>query len=211
MWTLVGVILASYAVQSLLLTDATVVAYAESPADLARGRWVTLITSLFIHAGWVHAGSNAIGALAFAAPAARYLGLGPKGALGFFLLFLACGVAANLGYDLVHWRSTTLVVGASGAVSGLLGASMRLSEHRTRLSPLTNRTVLVSSLAWIGVNWLFGVLHYSPGIGRVNLAWETHVIGYFAGLLLIGPFGALFAAPPKAEDESGEGSIQSEA
>jgi len=44
------------------------------------------------------------------------------------------------------------------------------------------------------------------------VAWEAHVIGFFCGLLLIGPFGLLFGQPPAPEEEpqDGDGSIQSE-
>ena len=117
-WTIAGVILASYGVQSLLLnSDAAVLSLALVPADFARGHWTPLITALFIHGGWAHAGMNAVGALAFGAPAARYLGLGPKGAFGFFLLYLVCGVLSSLGYALLHLHDTAPMAGASGAVS----------------------------------------------------------------------------------------------
>src|SRR6185437_739250 len=101
-WTIAGLILASYGFQSLLLTEDQALVFALVPAELARGYWLPLITALFIHGGWAHAGMNAVGALAFGAPAARYLGLGPKGAFGFFLLFLVCGVLSSLGYALLH-------------------------------------------------------------------------------------------------------------
>jgi membrane associated rhomboid family serine protease len=213
-WTIAGLILASYAAQSLLLTtDQAVLAFTLVPAELFRGHWTPLITALFIHGGWAHAGMNAVGALAFGAPAARYLGLGPKGAFGFFLLFLVCGVLASLSYALLHLHDVAPMAGASGAVSGLLGASMRLVDRRSRLSPLATRSVVASTFAWIVINAVMGMLHYAPGIGEVNIAWEAHIAGYFAGLLLIGPFGALFGQPPEDEDsagEDGDGSIQSE-
>jgi membrane associated rhomboid family serine protease len=205
-WTIAGVILASYGVQSLVLSDDAALDWALVPDDLFRGHWAPLITALFIHGGWAHAGMNAIGALAFGAPAARYLGLGPKGALGFFLLFLTCGVLASLGYALLHMHDLQPMAGASGAVSGLLGASMRLVEGRWRLSPLATRSVVASTAAWIVINGVMGALHYAPGIGDVHIAWEAHIVGYFAGLLLIGPFGALFGQPPP---EDSDGSIES--
>lgn len=211
-WTIAGVILGSYALQSLLLSDEGVLALALVPADLARGQWAPLITALFIHGGWAHAGMNAVGALAFGAPAARYLGLGPRGAFGFFLLFLACGVLSSLGYALLHLHDVQPMAGASGAVSGLLGASTRLVDQKRRLSPLATRSVVASAAAWIVINAVMGALHYAPGIGEVNIAWEAHIVGFFAGLLLIGPFAALFGQPPEDEDAEGEdsdGSIQS--
>lgn len=208
-WTIAGVILASYAAQSLLLTDQAALAFAVVPARLMRGDWPPLITALFVHGGWAHAGMNAVGALAFGAPAARYLGLGAKGALGFFLLFLACGVLSSLGYALLHLHDLQPMAGASGAVSGLLGASTRLLERRTQLAPFATRTVVASTAAWIVINGVMGALHYAPGLGDVNIAWEAHVIGYFAGLLLIGPFAILFRQPPLPQGEDSDASIES--
>jgi membrane associated rhomboid family serine protease len=211
-WTIAGLILASYAVQSQLLSDAQVLLFAMVPAEVTRGFWPPLLTALFIHGNWAHAASNAVGAVAFGAPAARYLGLGPKGASGYFLLFLVCGVVASLGYALLHPHSVTPVAGASGAVSGLLGASMRLADRGRRLSPLATRSVIASTAAWVVVNGVMGVLHFDPVLGEVRLAWEAHIIGYFAGLLLIAPFGALFGEPPPEDQDEGEnsdGSIQS--
>ena len=208
-WTLAGLILASYGVQSLVLGDDAALAYALVPAQLTHGDWPPLITALFIHGGWAHAGMNAVGALAFGAPAARYLGLGPKGGLGFFLLFLTCGVLASLGYALLHLHDLAPMAGASGAVSGLLGASTRLVERRSQLSPLATRPVVASTAAWIVINAVMGALHYAPGIGEVRIAWEAHIAGYFAGLLLIGPFAALFRQPPPPPTEDGDDSIQS--
>ena len=143
-------------------------AFALVPADLLRVIGA-LITALFIHGGWAHAGMNAVGALAFGAPASRYLGLGGRGVVGFFLLFLVCGVLSSFGYALLHLHDTAPLAGASGAVSGLLGASTRLIERRTRLSPLATRTVVASTFAWIVINAMMGVFHYAPGMGEVRV------------------------------------------
>lgn len=200
-WTIAGLILGSYAIQSLSLDlSAAARGYGLIPADLARGRWSTLFTALFIHGGWAHAGMNALGALAFGAPAARYFGLGARGAAGFFLLYMVCGVLSNLGYAAAHPGDVTPLAGASGAVSGLLGASIRLIEHRPGLSPLASRTVVASTAAWIVINALMGVFHYAPGLGDVQVGWEAHIAGYFAGLILVRPFAAAFREEPVAED-----------
>lgn len=193
-WTLVAMILGAYALQSWTMDVSTAARdYALSPAELAQGRWPPLFTDLFIHGGWAHAGMNAAGALAFGTPAARFLGAGARGTLGFFLLYILCGVISNLGYAALHWHDITPVAGASGAVSGLFGASSRMIERRGGLSPFLSRTVLITGLAWIGVNVVFGVLHVAPGMGAdVQVAWEAHIAGFLAGLFLIAPIGLLF-------------------
>lgn len=209
-WTIALVILASYAVQSLTLDmDEATQLYAFAPIQLDQGRFAPLVTALFIHGGWAHAGMNALGALAFGAPAARYLGLGPRGASGFFLLYIACGVLSCLGYAAAHLHDTVPLVGASGAVSGLLGASSRLIERRGALSPLATRSVVASAAAWIVINAVMGALHYAPGLGEAHIAWEAHIAGFFAGLILIRPFAALFRqAPPPEEDEPSSESLE---
>lgn len=210
-WTIALVILGSYGLQSLLLDmDTAVSAYAFTPTDLDHGRLSTLVTALFIHGGWAHAGMNAVGALAFGAPAARYFGLGLRGAFGFFLLYIVCGALSCLGYALFHLHDMTPLAGASGAVSGLLGASTRLIERRGVLSPLATRSVVASTFAWIVINAIMGALHYAPGIGEVHIAWEAHIAGYFVGLILVRPFAAAFRqAPP--DDLDGDGPQDGEA
>jgi membrane associated rhomboid family serine protease len=179
-----------------------------APAGLLAGDWTSVITDLFIHGGWAHAGMNAVGALAFGAPVARLLGLSLRGATGFFLFYLVCGVASNLGYAAVHPHDVTPLVGASGAVSGLFGGASRLiarsqppsapNSGPTRdapplsLAPLNSRTVVGTALAWVIVNAALGLLRIAPGLGDVQVAWEAHIAGYFAGLLLVAPFSAVF-------------------
>ena len=71
-WAIALVIVASYAVQSLALgMDQAVDAFAFAPAVLDQGRLWPLVTALFIHGGWAHAGMNAVGALAFGAPSPK--------------------------------------------------------------------------------------------------------------------------------------------
>lgn len=196
-WAVAGLILLSYGVQSRLLElSAAAGRYGMSAVGLREGRWTTLVTSLFIHGGWAHAGMNALGALAFGTPVAKALGLGVRGAIGFVLFYLVCGVAANLGYAGVHPNDAMPLVGASGAVSGLFGAASRLIEQRGGLSPFLSRTVVASLAAWIVVNVLLGLMHYAPGVGDALVGWEAHIAGYLTGLLLIGPFVALFGPPP---------------
>ncbi|MEI9890812.1 MAG: rhomboid family intramembrane serine protease [Caulobacteraceae bacterium] len=202
-WTIALMILASYALQSLFLgLGPAVDPFVFAPAMLDHGRLWPLVTALFIHGGWGHAGMNAVAALAFGAPAARYLGLGPRGALGFFVLYILCGVLSCLGYAAAHLHDMTPIAGASGAVSGLLGASTRLIDRRDRLAPLASRTVAASTAAWIMINAVMGALHYAPGVGDAHVAWEAHIAGYLAGLVLIRPFAAAFrTAPPPAEED----------
>jgi membrane associated rhomboid family serine protease len=194
-WAIAGLILLSYGVQSYLMPDVQTAAdrFGFVSSDLARERWLTMFSALFIHGGWIHAGMNALGALAFGAPVARLLGTRGLGPAGLLLFFLVCGVLGNLGYAALNPHSLAAVVGASGAVSGLFGAASRLVEHRPGLSPLASRTVVGSAAAWVVANVVLGSIGYAPGLGAVQVAWQVHIVGYAAGLLLIRPWARLLA------------------
>jgi membrane associated rhomboid family serine protease len=162
-----------------------------TPADLQAGRWDGLVTSLFAHGGWGHVGLNAVGALAFGAPVSRFFGLKPAGVLVFFAFFLVCGALSGLGYAAVHMHAQTLLVGASGAVSGLMGGSSRLIDRRPGLAPLLSPTVVGMAVGWTVVNLLMAVFGLAVVTGGAPIAWEAHLFGYAAGVLLIWPVGRL--------------------
>jgi membrane associated rhomboid family serine protease len=162
--------------------------YGLRATELQDGRWLGLLTSLFLHGGWAHAALNAVGALAFGAPVARLLGLSPARALAFLLFYLLCGAAAGYAYVQLNPDSPAVLVGASGAVSGLMGAASRMLGQGGRLGPLISRNTLGFSAAWILANALIGLLGFAPGSGGAPVAWEAHIAGFFAGLILIGPW-----------------------
>ena len=166
-----------------------------APSDLQQGRYGGLFTSMLLHAGWAHAVMNAVAALAFGAPVARLFGdrIGPT---VFLLFYIGCGVAAALGYGLIHWGDATPMVGASGAVFGLIGAATRLMGGRGRVLPLRDRRVIGASVAWMSVNALTGLIGHAPGADGAAIAWEAHAVGFVVGLAAIGPLGRLFRRGP---------------
>ena len=184
-------ILALYALQARMpfLVDA----FAFSPAQLLRGDYTALISSQFLHGGWPHALMNAAFILAFGAPVSRFFGPRIVGAIGFFLFFLTCGVVAALGFAALHWGQEAAMVGASGAASGLMGAAARLIGGRGRVGPLFSQPVTGMGIAWLIVNAIMAVTGglLVPGAGEAGIAWEAHLAGFAAGVLLIQPFGWL--------------------
>jgi membrane associated rhomboid family serine protease len=184
-------IVASFAVQERL-PEAVWMPWMLTPAGVLQfGHWEMLLTPLLLHGGWVHTLMNAVAALAFGAPVARLLGLRLGGAASFLLFYLVCGALSSLGYVLAHPESYSPVVGASGAVSGLMGGASRLIDVRGRLGPMFSRSVVSMAVAWVVVNLIIGFVPVMPGAEGAGIAWEAHVAGYFAGLLLIGPFARL--------------------
>jgi membrane associated rhomboid family serine protease len=163
------------------------------PADLWRGEWTGLFTSMLLHGSWPHVAMNAVGALAFGAPVARLMERGP-GPLTFSLFYIAAGAVATLGYGLLHPDSMAPLVGASGAVFGLIGAATRLMGGHGRVLPLFHPMVLRASAAWMAVNLIVGLIGLAPGADGARIAWEAHAVGFVFGILAIGPIGGWFAA-----------------
>jgi membrane associated rhomboid family serine protease len=185
---LVAVVVGSYVFQSFVLgSDRAIALYGFAPANLDSGHWLGLLTMMFVHGGWVHVLTNALAALAFGPPVARLLGEDLKGAAAFFGFYLLCGLIASLGYAGLHLHDTNTVVGASGAISGLVGAATRRLWREEGLWPIMSQPVLTMSGGWVAANLLLAFTGASPLIGGARVAWEAHVVGLIAGLLLIGP------------------------
>ncbi len=193
-WTIVVLcvgLIGLYEAQTLFVPDVVSLHYGVSGAALFAGRWQTLLTSLFLHGSWPHVLMNSIAALAFGPPVARLMGTNPRGAATFFLFYLVCGVLAGLGFALADLHGANPAVGASGAISGLLGAASRIIEGRGRIGPMFGRTVLGMAAAWTIVNVVLGVSGLTPGAMGMPVAWQAHLAGYLAGVLLVGPFARL--------------------
>ena len=173
--------------------------FALTRSDLVRGAVLPLFTYIFVHGGWPHVLLNTVFCVAFGAPVARWLGTSARGAAAFFIFFVICGVVAALGYAgwfdamvLFGGRSREwALVGASGAASGLMGAASRLIEGRGQLGSIAGRRVVGMGAAWILVNVVLGLSGLTPGAAGAPVAWEAHIVGFFAGVLLIGATGRL--------------------
>ncbi len=173
--------------------------FALTRSDLQHGAIAPLFTYIFVHGGWPHVLLNSVFCVAFGAPVARWLGTGARGGLAFFVFFIVCGVIAGVGYggwfDVTvlfgHAPSDWALVGASGAASGLMGAAARLIEGGGRLGAIAGRRVVGMGAAWVLVNAVLGIFALTPGTGGAPVAWEAHIIGFFAGVLLIGITGRM--------------------
>lgn len=150
---------------------------------------LTLVTSLFIHANLAHLFGNLAYLLLFGIAVERALG-----SVRFTLLYLICGALASLiaAWQLGH-ASQTPVIGASGAVSAIIGAYLTLFPRASMviLLPLGLfiQFVKVSVLVVIGSWFTLQVLYtwIGPAFGMV--AWWAHLAGFLSGLLLTLPAG----------------------
>jgi membrane associated rhomboid family serine protease len=170
-------------------SDATLYGLALVPAQVASGTLSGLLTYNFLHSDWPHAGLNAAFALAFGAPVARLLGLGIRGMLLFVIFYMLCGALSGAGHVLLQPASIDPVVGASGAVAGLMGAAARLLDRPGQLSSPLAPKALSLAVAWLITNLVLALAGEFMGLGRI--AWDVHLFGFGAGALLLTPFAAL--------------------
>lgn len=149
--------------------------------------WLTLFTSLFLHAGWVHLGGNMLYLWIFGNNIEDYLGHGR-----FILFYLLSGLAASGTHILFNANSPVPVIGASGAIAGVLGAYLILyPRHRVVtlvfffyfLQVVRVPAVLVLGF-WFIIQVFRGTL--SLGVGEAaGVAWFAHIGGFVTGLILI--------------------------
>jgi membrane associated rhomboid family serine protease len=157
----------------------------------ALDRVIPFVSYMFLHGGFAHVAVNSVWLLAFGAIVARRLGT-PL----FLLFFLVCGVLAAATHLAVNWGLDAPMVGASGAISGLMAAGIRMIDvaapwNRAAnhpLAPILSRQVLSFTIFWVAANVLAGITGLGAGPGVQLIAWQAHLGGYAAGLLLIGLF-----------------------
>lgn len=151
-----------------------------------------LVSHMFLHGGWLHLMFNSIWLMAFGAPVARRMGAehgaGAVGASLLFVVFFALsGVFGALTYIALHPNDTTLLIGASGGVSGLLGGLVRFAFRRFPATPgdfsgLFDRPVIAWTVTVVSLN--VAMAFVGAGLtGGADIAWEAHIGGYFFGLL----------------------------
>jgi membrane associated rhomboid family serine protease len=145
-------------------------------------------TYIFLHGGWTHVLANSIWLLPFGSIVAQRFGTWL-----FLLLFILCGIAGAALYLALNWGSPAPLIGASAAVSGLMAVAFRMMAATPdgRLAPLFSAQVAIWSAAWIGINIVAGVTGMGTGSPVQIVAWQAHLGGYFAGLILAGPLDRL--------------------
>ncbi len=172
------------------------------PGGFAAQIW-TFVTYAFIHADIAHLGMNTVWFVPFGTVVARRFGA--TRFLAFFTVAAAGGAAAHLA---AHPGEVLPVIGASAAVSGMMAASMRFAfQPRGPLavwqangagarhvpaaplfSALRDPRILAFLLVWFGINILFGLGSLPIAGAGQTVAWEAHIGGFLAGLLLFSAF-----------------------
>ena len=150
-----------------------------SPAAL-----VTLLTSLFLHAGWLHLLSNLLYLAVFGVPVERRLG-----SVRFGLAYFGSGLAGSLAYVVAQPDATAPAVGASAAIAGVIAAHLVLFPGATlgQLAPVVffrvaaHAPTLVLLVVWLVAQLLSGVVSLTTSTG---IAWWAHAGGFAGGLAL---------------------------
>ena len=153
-------------------------------------RPVTLVTSMFLHGGWMHLIGNMWFLWIYGDNIEDILGRGK-----YVMFYLSCGVAAALVHLFFNLGSRLPTVGASGAIAGVMGAYVVKYPHAriTTLLPIIIFFTTVELPAWfILIYWFViqifsgvGELATSTGVQQGGVAWMAHVGGFLMGALLI--------------------------
>jgi membrane associated rhomboid family serine protease len=155
-------------------------------------RFLGLITSQFLHGGWFHLIFNMLFLWVFGNNIEDRLGR-----LRFLPFYLLCGALAGLVQALVNASEQAPLIGASGAIAGVLGGYIMLFPH-ARVWTFIPPFFVLPIPAWITLGlWFAFQLLYAGGSTQVGggVAYFAHIGGFIAGLLLIRPFMAGRAPP----------------
>ncbi len=154
------------------------------------------VTYSFLHGGLAHLAVNMVWLGAFGSPLANRLG-----AARFVLFWVAASVAAVALHYVLHMNGQSPLVGASGAISGMMGAAARFGFRIDRSSGqsafggpvlpipvvLRSRGVVTFLGVWMVINLVTGLIGLGAGEGS-QIAWEAHIGGFLVGFFCIAAF-----------------------
>jgi len=160
--------------------------------------WITLVTAMFLHGGFLHLAGNMLFLWIFGGNVEDRLGH-----LGFLTFYLLCGLLAGIAQVAAAPTSPIPMIGASGAIAGVLGAYFMLFP-RSRVLTLFwflfwFKTTYVPAVFFLGLWFLMQLLSLPQGASG-GVAFAAHVGGFIAGLLLVRLFGALHRAAPRQRE-----------
>jgi membrane associated rhomboid family serine protease len=148
--------------------------------------FLTLFTAMFLHGGFLHLFGNMLYLWIFGDNVESSMGH-----MRFLFFYLVCGLIAIYTQIYLYPDSKIPIIGASGAVSGVLGAYLLLFPY-ARISTIVIlgffiKMVRIPAIIFLGFWILIQIFYSSAPAGRFggNVAWFAHIGGFFAGLMLI--------------------------
>jgi membrane associated rhomboid family serine protease len=195
--------------------DSTLLAI-DFPGGAGAKVW-TFVTYSLLHANLSHIGFNVLWLLPFGSALARRFG-----AVRFFIFMAVTAAAGALAHLVTHEHAVAPMIGASASVSGTMAAAIRfafvkgsfLSFSRgdgdaaarvpalSLLRALRDPRVVGFLAVWFGVNIVFGVGSLAIGADGASVAWQAHIGGFLAGLMLFSLFDPIPRGSPDAADAS---------
>ncbi|PRD41991.1 rhomboid family intramembrane serine protease [Phyllobacterium phragmitis] len=201
---LTGICIVAFLAQNYVLDDQqnlwVMINFAFWPVRFSQGggfddpaAWMTAITYSFMHGGFAHIAVNLVWLAAFGSPLA-----GRIGTTRMIIFWIATAIAAAFTHYALHPESAMPLVGASGSISGMMGAAARYgfrrvpdmlhqkgkSEFAGPLLPigvtLTLRPVLAFLGVWFVINLVTGLISITP-TESASIAWEAHIGGFIVG------------------------------
>jgi membrane associated rhomboid family serine protease len=158
--------------------EVVVIPHAPSPSPI----FLTLFSSLFMHAGLLHLGGNMLYLWIFGDNVEHRFG-----SFAFLVLYLASGLAGSIAHIAINPDSVIPSLGASGAISGVLGAYLilfpRNRVHAVLFFYIVSLPAFIVIGFWIAFQLFAGLGQIFAG-QTVGVAYGAHVGGFFAGLLL---------------------------
>jgi membrane associated rhomboid family serine protease/Zn-finger nucleic acid-binding protein len=177
--TLVVINVFVFALQQFFKGSAAIHNLAFIPDQFRQGQhFYNVVTAIFLHGSMAHIAANLYFLYTFGDNVEDFLGW-----LNFTLLYLACGLTAQMSYFFSNMHSTIPALGASGAISGLIAAYMILFSRRKIFVMIVAWPVRIRAV-WCGVFWLLLQI-LGAAEGRTGIAWSAHIGGFIAGAALI--------------------------
>ncbi|MEU0738727.1 rhomboid family intramembrane serine protease [Streptomyces sp. NPDC006134] len=168
-----------------------------APPGYDKSPELSVLTAMFLHGSWLHLLGNMLFLWIFGNNIEERMGH-----LRFLLFYGVCGYASAYGFALTNPSSTTPLIGASGAIAGVLGAYLVLYP-RARVWVLVPFLIFLPLRlpAWIVLGlWFVLQAFYSAGQGvsaAGTVAYVAHVVGFVAGMLLAWPLKPGTPPPPE--------------
>lgn len=142
--------------------------------------YLTLLTSMFMHGGLLHLGGNMLYLWIFGNNVEDVLG-----PVRFVLFYLFCGVIATLAHVVSGPDATVPMVGASGAIAGILGAYLAAFPGARILVLMFYFVLRVPALIVLGGWFVFQLLNASSGGDTGGVAWYAHIAGFVVGFVVM--------------------------
>jgi membrane associated rhomboid family serine protease len=142
--------------------------------------WLAVGVSMFLHGGFLHLLFNMWSLWIFGNNVEEAFG-----GIGYLLLYAASGVAATVGFVLFNSDSTVPLIGASGAIAGIMGAYLVLFPRHQVMTLVIIRIVAIPAVFYLGL-WFLSQFLMAGADG--GIAWQAHVAGFLFGILVTLPF-----------------------